>query len=457
MTKQISILLAAVLVFVASACVPSFRKAGEMTYAEIPYTSVEGEPWPVKELELPEIAERYAMKTTPTIRYVELNPEGAQTLVFIHGLGSYLKFWRYQLDAFADAGYRVIALDMIGYGKSDKPASFPYTMEAMGDVVLALIDRLNVTKPILVGHSMGGQTALSFAIRYPDRARGLVLTAPAGFEEFTRRERDWFESVFTVAFIKSADETAIWGSVRHGNFYQWQDEYVWLIEERVRLAQTEEFSQYAYANVKSVHGLADNRFVRGHLDRIEVPALIIHGDMDRLIPNPFLHGGYTADVMKYGAERIPRATRKMLAKCGHTIQMDCHDRYNAEVMAYLEATFPDPPPPGPEPARKESAEVGRITVYSKPVGEVLVDGEPTGMMTPGEVVVDPGRHEIQVKFGEGELSGVKVVKMRAGTRAKLFFRQQAPPESSPATPPESTPAGDAEAAEAEEGVEEAKE
>jgi hypothetical protein len=91
-------------------------------------------------------------------------------------LGSNLKFWRYQLDLFARKGHRVIALDLPGYGKSDKPASFPYTMESFADVVRELARALAIEHPILVGHSMGGHTALAYAVRWPDEPRALVLT-----------------------------------------------------------------------------------------------------------------------------------------------------------------------------------------------------------------------------------------------------------------------------------------
>jgi len=353
-TDMTSKLLCAMsLALMASACAPTFKSKPALTYDQVPYTSTEGNAWEVKKLALPELQETHGVQSTPELAYVELNPDGEQTIIFIHGLGSYLKFWRYQLDHFAAKGYRVLAIDMIGYGRSDKPASFPYTMEAMGDVVKLFIEKTDTYKPILVGHSMGGQTALSFAIRYPEVARGLVLTAPAGFEKFSRREKLWFEKVFTVNFIKSATEEEIWGSVRRGNFYRWDDEYVWLIEERVRLAASDEFESYAYANVRSVQGLTHNDFVRENAHRIDLPVLIVHGDMDRLIPNPFMHGGPTREVMNYGAEVIEGSQLTTLERCGHTIQMDCHDEYNEIVAAFLLETFPEAPerpaPPTPEP------------------------------------------------------------------------------------------------------------
>ncbi len=328
--------LAHVLILTLSVgCVPSYTHLPPLQFEDLPYQSLAGQAWPARLVSLPGVAELHDMIEVPEVSYVELNPEGKQTVVFIHGLGSYLKFWRYQLDEFAARGYRVIAIDMVGYGKSSKPASFPYTMEAMGDVVRELLKQIEVTKPVLVGHSMGGQIATSFAIRYPAEVAAVVLTAPAGFETFTAREKGWFKSVFSTEFVKSAGEAGIWNSVRRNNFYRWTDDYQWLIEERVRLVGAKAFDQYAYAQVRSVHGLLETQFVRDSLEKITVPVLIVHGDQDRLIPNPFLHGGESRDLMAAASARIAKSTLTTLVDCGHILQIDCHQEYNREVQRWI--------------------------------------------------------------------------------------------------------------------------
>ncbi len=332
--------LAAALAALALGCTPSFSGAPPLAFKDLPYTGLDGRPWPEKRAALPGVTAAHHLRKPLEVGYVELNPGGKQALVFIHGLGSYLKFWRYQLDAFAARGYRVIAVDLPGYGKSDKPASFPYTTEAMADAVRELTRIVGVEKPILVGHSMGGQTALSYAIRFPEDLRALVLTSPAGFEEFSRREKEWLKKVITVRLIEQSDEYGIWGSVRRSNFHRWRPELDWLIEERVRVAQGPEFDRYAYANVKTVAGLADDDFVRKSLGDVKAPTIILYGDSDELIPNPFLHGGFTSSIMRYGHEHIPGSTLVQLSGCGHTIQMDCPREYNEAVVAFLAGLTP---------------------------------------------------------------------------------------------------------------------
>jgi pimeloyl-ACP methyl ester carboxylesterase len=316
--------------------VHSYRSAPPLSFKDVAYTSLDNTAWPQTELSLHGAGTRYGLGSYRHVTVVELNPEGARTIVFLHGLGSSLKFWRYQLDAFAKAGFHVIAFDQLGFGKSDKPAEFPYTSESMAEVVDEVLASLGVERAVLVGHSMGGQVALATALRFPARVEALVLTAPAGFESISKREKRWFEQVFSTAFVKGAGEYQIWGSVRVANFARWRDDLEWLIEERVRLAKSPEFDAYAYAQVRSVDGLAHNEVVRENLEKISVPTLIIFGEEDRLIPNPYLHGGRVRSVMQYGASKLKNARLEGLSGCGHSVQMDCPNEYNPIVLAFLQ-------------------------------------------------------------------------------------------------------------------------
>jgi pimeloyl-ACP methyl ester carboxylesterase len=266
----------------------------------------------------------------------------------------------------------------------------------MADVVRVVVERTNAGKPVLVGHSMGGQIALSYAIRWPDEPAALVLTAPAGFEEFSDRDKRWFEKVFTVNLIAGASEYDIWGNVAYNNFYDWRPEYEWLIEERVRITKDPSFKSYAYANVKSVHGLAANDFVRNNLDEVRVPTIIVHGAQDRLIPNPFMHGGSTRDVMEYGHANIRGSKLVTLDDCGHTVQIDCSRRYNDVVLEFLQdLSPPEPPPARRQPEPKPAAPKPEPPPSKPPVEEPapppsapLEDSGPGTMLRPRSPKVD---------------------------------------------------------------------
>jgi hypothetical protein len=79
--------------------------------------------------------------------------------------------------------------------------------------------------------------------------------------------------------------------------------------------------------------------------------------------------------------------------------------------------------PSPSGSNESQQGQGRVTVYSKPKGSIIVDGEPRDQQTPGTVQVPAGRHDVQVRFEEGGTSESKTVRVRQGSRIKLFFRK----------------------------------
>jgi pimeloyl-ACP methyl ester carboxylesterase len=103
---------------------------------------------------------------------------GDTTVVLIHGFGEHLLTWRGVVDPLATQ-YRVIALDLPGFGGSDKPAG-PYTLDTTAWRVGDFLARYAKPPTVLVGHSMGGAIAAEVAIRFPDLVQALVLIAPAG-------------------------------------------------------------------------------------------------------------------------------------------------------------------------------------------------------------------------------------------------------------------------------------
>lgn len=321
-----------------SGCVPSYRKAAPLRFADLPYRSLAGRPWPLAYFVSTALPARYAMRTARLrVAYVELNRGAARTIVFVHGMSAQLRHWQYQLDAFAAAGFHVLALDLPGFGKSDKPGSFPYTMEALGDVLLELLDRRGVARPVIVGHSMGGHVALSLAMRQPQRVGALVLTNAAGLEPFSRSERAWFEKVTTMRSLGGGlSEYALWGAFRLRVFSRWRKELRWLIEERVRLQRSgAEFERSLYAMVKCVRAMSDTEFTRAHLGQLALPTLILFGADDRLIPNAELHGGTTRGLMAAAQRAIRGSALVALPRCGHEPQLDCPVEYNRALRAWL--------------------------------------------------------------------------------------------------------------------------
>ena len=95
-------------------------------------------------------------------------------LIFIHGFGASNYCWRKNLY-FLSKHYRVLAPDLPGFGYSGKPMDADYSVQAYADFIIQFMDKLDIRKAVLVGHSLGGGIAILAALKYPNRVHGLVL------------------------------------------------------------------------------------------------------------------------------------------------------------------------------------------------------------------------------------------------------------------------------------------
>src|SRR5258708_18365424 len=114
----------------------------------------------------------YIVRDMARLAYAETGT-GNRSLVFVHGWTGNHSHFSPQMAAFA-AGYHVIAVDLRGHGRSDKP-QMEYTLGLFAEDLAAICKDLMLEKPIVVGHSMGGTIALETATRYPDLLSGIVL------------------------------------------------------------------------------------------------------------------------------------------------------------------------------------------------------------------------------------------------------------------------------------------
>lgn len=275
----------------------------------------------------------YAMRTA-TVNGTELawHDSGGEgrVLLLVHGLASNAGFWRYNLPDLRAAGFRVIAVDLPGYGKSGKAFSTPYGMKFYAETLEALLATLDISHATVIGHSMGAQIAMTMVLEGSTRVEKLILLSPAGIERFKDGEGRWLKGAVTPEFVISTPEPAIRANLA-ANFYCWRDELEWMVEERARMAKVPEFERFAYAVSRSVAAMIEEP-VWMKLGEIDVPTVIIGGENDNLIPNPYLHGGRTADVMRLGEEKIPHAKLFMVPAAGHMLQIERPETVNRLIV-----------------------------------------------------------------------------------------------------------------------------
>ena len=128
-----------------------------------------------------------------------VGPSNGRTVVLLHGRNFPSSYWEPTIKALTEAGYRVVAPDQIGFGKSSKP-TFAYSFDDMARATIALLDSLHVDRFDLVGHSMGGMLAVRLGARlrvahrpscplFADWPRGLSLLRAAGDGRRAREPR----------------------------------------------------------------------------------------------------------------------------------------------------------------------------------------------------------------------------------------------------------------------------
>lgn len=253
-----------------------------------------------------------------------------KVLVLIHGLGSNAKGWIKNISGLSKT-YRVIALDLPGYGKSQK-GYFDFSLHFYAQILKGMLDNLKINKATIVGHSMGGQIAMITALEYPDIVSSLVLLSPAGLEKFSEGESAWFKKVVTPDLIKDTPIRQIDVNLR-SNFYETPADAEFMITERIQMRKAKEFDLYCYAVAQNVAAMVDEP-VHDKLDKITQPALVIFGENDQLIPNPYLHGGFTKDVAEIGKE-IPNSTVQVIPECGHFVQFEKTDKVNKAIVEFV--------------------------------------------------------------------------------------------------------------------------
>jgi len=252
-------------------------------------------------------------------------------LLLIHGLGSNAKGWQRNIPAWT-AGHRVIAVDLPGYGYSDK-GHYRYSMSFYATVLKEFLAGLGIERATWVGHSMGAQIAMVAALEEPEAVSGLVLISPAGFETFTDGEGDWMRRAVSAEFVQ---DTTIRGIAVNlaSNFHDKPAAADYMITDRIRVRGARDFRDYCYAVSLNVAAMLDHP-VYDDLDRITQPVLVLFGENDNLIPNRYLHGGHTGDVAARGVARLPDAQLVMLDDCGHFVQFERPEETNRAVAEFL--------------------------------------------------------------------------------------------------------------------------
>jgi len=258
--------------------------------------------------------------------------EGKDTLLFIHGLSSYIPAWN-KIFPELSKNYRCIAIDLPGYGKSSQ-GIFSGSVNNYNNVIFRFIKKMKLDNVTLVGHSMGGHLAIASALAFPSIIKNLILMAPAGIETFTAKEKEWIIENSQPDFYFSAGDEQIINAFK-SNFFNMPDDVYPMIEDRIRMREYPNFHDYCQIITNSLKGLLDEP-VYNLLCKISQPTLIMFGKNDKWIPNKYLHKELTTeDIANIGGNLIPNSKVVMIDNCGHFIPFESPITLINEIKYFL--------------------------------------------------------------------------------------------------------------------------
>jgi pimeloyl-ACP methyl ester carboxylesterase len=254
------------------------------------------------------------MTQQPVSLYYEERGQG-KPIILIHGFPLDHSIWNEVVQQLADKA-RVITPDLRGYGASPKPEG-DYSMRTMADDILALMDRLNLEKAIVAGHSMGGYITLAFAKAYPQRLSGVGLVATQAAADLPERRQ---ARLILVDEIKRKGPQA----VIHATLKKYS-------RNPEVLKYTQELMQKAAPHVlmACLRGMADREDMMDFLKEISVPTVVIAGEQDDLIP---IERAFEV------VERLQRGWVVSIPNAGHMPMMEAPQRVASAFIELLQQT-----------------------------------------------------------------------------------------------------------------------
>jgi pimeloyl-ACP methyl ester carboxylesterase len=248
-------------------------------------------------------------------------------VVALHGLGGTKISFLPTAAALAER-FRLIALDLPGFGDSTKPLGAPYDARYFARATVALLDALELERVHLVGNSMGGRVALEVGLRHPDRVRRLVLLSSS---LAWRRERPWAGLVRLarpeLGLLQVAPRGMVEGIARR---LIPNAESGWTaagVDEFLRAYLTPRGRAAFYAAARSIY-LEEPEGESGfwtRLRQLRAPALFVWGRHDRLVPAAFA---------RHVTDALPNAEHVEL-NCGHVPQIERPRETNAAIARFL--------------------------------------------------------------------------------------------------------------------------
>lgn len=245
------------------------------------------------------------------VHYLAEGPANGPAVVLVHGLGARAEYWENLAPYLAKAGFRVYIPDLVGYGRSDRPADFSYSVRDEATVVVGFMDALGLKQVELGGWSMGGWIAVLVAAQHPERISRLMLFDSAGLDV----PPTFDTSLFTPSTVAQLDQLEALLSPHP------QPIPAFIARDILRNFSRDGWVvQRALATMFTARDVIDSI-----LPQLKMPVLLEWGSLDRITP---LADGATMHRL------IPQSQLDVFPGCGHMAPIECSAALGPKVVAF---------------------------------------------------------------------------------------------------------------------------
>jgi len=246
------------------------------------------------------------------MRYMDIGDKNAQkVIVLLHGKNFAGYYWGKIAKHLLKKKYRVIIPDQIGFGKSSKPEAYQYSFGQLALNTKSLLDSLNIKKFNLVGHSMGGMLAVTFAANYSKPINKLILINPIGLEDYSKYVAFKDVNFFYKRELSTTLDKAI--NYQKRNYYdgKWSSEYENLLTPLKGMLAGADWKIIAWNNALTYGPIFSENIV-GRFSQIKNETFLIIGTRDKTGPGRgWLKDGVTRKLGEY--KELGKRAHKMIA------------------------------------------------------------------------------------------------------------------------------------------------
>jgi pimeloyl-ACP methyl ester carboxylesterase len=257
--------------------------------------------------------------------YMDVAPSGApngKSVILLHGMNFFAEAWTATIDLLRKEGYRVIAIDQIGYGRSSKPI-LHYTISTHALNTKKLLDHLNIKVTDIVTHSMGGMVGSRFAASYPEMVGNLAMINQIGLTD-ARSTRPWRDTSEVYKASLARDYAEIVRGMR-AYYVNWKPEYMKYVKIHYGWIKSGDWPRMAMVRALQQQAIYADPVVYDW-PRIKARTLVIGGEKD----GP----SYPAQAKRV-ADTVQNGQLYIIPNIGHNPQFEAPDLLYPPLLKFL--------------------------------------------------------------------------------------------------------------------------